>query len=549
MASRVELGRVAFSRHAWADARALLAGEEPLDASDLECLAIAAHLVGRDEESARAWERAHLERVQLGDHERAARCVFWLSIGLLLRGEVARAGGWLARAERLTERTAGDSAARALLLVPAFLQALEGGEHEAARAAAEEMFEVGQRVGDADVLAFACLCRGEVAIAMGDTMRGVRLLDEAMVSVASGEVSPIASGIVYCAVIEACMEVFDLRRAAEWTDALHEWCASQPDLVPFRGQCMVHRSQVLQAHGAWVEAVMEAERARRQLSEPPHPALGLALYQQGELHRLRGELDAAERAYRGCNQHGLEPAPGFALLRLAEGNVDAAAAAIRRMLDESGGQLARPRILAAAVDVLLAAGDVDGARAAGEELADIAAAIDAPLLHAIADFAAGSVSLIMGDARAALAPLRRACSGWRDLEMPYDEARARVKVAVACRMLGDHDAADLELDAARSTFDRLGARPDSAGIARLLQQPAGPRHTTDLTERECEVLRLVAAGKTNREIAAALIISAHTVARHLQNIFTKLGVSSRAAATAYAYEHGLVGAGAPRGQN
>jgi DNA-binding CsgD family transcriptional regulator len=445
------------------------------------------------------------------------------------------AGPGVAGAERAAADR--DCAARGFLLVPVCLEALVGGDLRQAAAVATDIVTAARRFDDADLLAFGLLGQGQAAIAAGDTAGGLRLLDEVMLGVAGGDVSPIPTGIVYCAVIESCMEAFDLRRAAEWTEALHAWCADQPDLIPYRGQCLVHRSQILQAHGAWDEAAAEAQRACLHLSDPVHPALGLADYQQGELHRLRGEFADAERAYRAALRYGREPAPGLALLRLAEGDVGAAVAAVRRMLQEDGGPATACAVRAAAVGILLAAGDVAGARVAADELARAADAVGTGLLRAMADAGVAAVLHAQDDAPGALVAFRRACAGWRNLGMPYEEALARVGIALTCDALADFGAAQLELDAARATFARLGARPDLDRVDRLAGRRRRP---TVLTDRECQVLRLVAAGRTNREIAAELVLSTHTVARHVQNIFARTGLTSRAAATAYAYEHHLV---------
>jgi DNA-binding CsgD family transcriptional regulator len=538
MTDIVESAREAFARQRWADAYSLLSSVEALQPDDVERLAVAAYLVGRHDDSARTWERAHLEFMRRGNLDRATRCAAWLAISLMLGGDMAQANGWFARVTRLIDEAGHECAARGYLLVPAFLGTL-GADAATASRLAGEIVAFGRRFADQDLLALGVLALGQASLRLGEIDRGMTELDEVMVAVAAGDVSPIASGIIYCAVIEACVDAFDLRRAAEWTDALGRWCSAQPDLAPFRGQCLVHRSQVLQAHGEWTEAVAEVELATRRLSDPAHPALGMALYQQGELHRLRGEFAEAERAYRAASQHGREPSPGIALLRLAEGRIDAAVAAVRRLVAEQRDEPSYPAVLAAAVEILLASGDVDAARSAADELARISESLPAPLLHAIADHAIGSVLVVEEELTAALACFRRACTVWRELEMPYETARTRVQIGVACRALGDDDAAALEIDAARATFERLEARSDLAQLATTTGQDA-PARPTELTTRECEVLRLVASGKTNREIAAALIISEHTVGRHLQNIFMKLGLPSRAAATAYAYEHGLV---------
>ncbi|HEX2212231.1 MAG TPA: LuxR C-terminal-related transcriptional regulator [Mycobacterium sp.] len=529
----------AFERHAWTEVYDCLTGAgEPLDADDVERLAEAAYLLGKDDESARTWQRAYSAYLECGRPDRAAQSGFWLALTQVLAGHPARGGGWLARVGRLVDDKALDCAARGYLRVSAGLDACMNGNFDGSLELYADAAGIAARFGDRDLAALAWLGQGQASVMRGETAHGLALFDEAMVSVTAGEVSPIPAGIVYCAVIETCMGVFDLRRATEWTMALSEWCDAQPDLVPYRGQCLVHRSQILQTHGEWSRATTAARQACEHLSGPAHPALGMAAYQRAELYRLRGAFDDAEIAYRQAHQQGREPQPGLALLRLAEGQVDAAIAGVRRAVQESPDRFGRPAVLAAHIEVMLAAGDVAAARVSAAELSVIAEVGSAPLLVAIAAHGNGSILLAEGDAAAALDALRRALAGWQELAMPYEAARTRVVAGLACRALGDRDSAAFEFDAAQQTFERLDARPDMLRLAGLIED--GPNRAGPLTDRECEVLRLVAAGNSNREIGTRLVLSEHTVARHLQNIYAKLDLSSRAAATAYAYEHHLV---------
>lgn len=544
-------GREAFDRRDWHAAYEHLLQADtaaPLETLDLELLATAAYLTGRDAESTDTWTRAYRAWHERGELRRAVHAAFWLGFGLVQRGEMAQGGGWLTRAGRVVEEHGLDSAECGYLLVPQGLMAMGDGQPEAALERFGEADLLARRFGDRDLGTLGLLGQGQALMQLGRTSEGLRLWDEAMVAVTAGETSPVVSGLVYCAVIDGCQQAFDFRRAREWTAALTHWCDQQPGLVPYRGQCLVHRAQVLQVVGQWTEAVAELERARDRLSDPPHPALGMAHYQIGEMHRLRGEHAEAEKAYRQAHACGRDPQPGLALLRLAEGRVEAAATAIDGALEAAGADaILRAQLLPAYGEVMLAAGRHADAETAADELDQLASGGGSTMLRAIADQTRGAVRLAGGDAKAALGPLREALAAWQELDAPYEAARVRMLVAAACHELNDRDRAELECDAARAVFDALGAASALARLEEFLGDPTDSGRSSavngrdgTITDREREVLQLVAVGHTNKSIAAELAISEKTVERHLGNIFTKLDVSNRAAATAHAYDHGLL---------
>lgn len=545
MANSVDLlkrGRERYAAQAWEDAHETLSRvdrERALAGGDLQLLATAAYMIGRENGYLEVLGRAYRAHLDGGEERAALRCAFWVGVSLARRGETGPAGGWLARAQRLLDRVDGDCVERGYLLLPRAFEHEARGDLEGAGAAVAEATAAGERFGDADLFALAGHTQGHVLVRQGRVKEGLALLDEAMVAASTGELSPIVTGIVYCGVILACEDAHDLRRGREWTAVLSGWCDEQPEMVAFTGRCLIHRAEIMQLQGAWGDALEEARRAaERCLRGENRWAAGEACYRQGELHRLRGDAEAAERAYREASGQGREPQPGLALLRLAQGEASVAAASIRRVLEETGEPGRRAAQLPACVEIMLAVGELEAAREAAAELEGLARDLGSAALAAQAARARGAVELAGGDPRAALAALRRAAQAWQELEAPYDAARARELVGRACRALGDLDSARLELEAARAAFAELRAGPDLARVDSLLDEdePAG-RH--GLSAREVEVLRLVAAGKSNREIAAALTISEHTVARHLQNIFAKLGVSSRTAAGAFAFEHDL----------
>jgi len=538
----LERGRAAFERQGWSDAFAALAEADrtsPLEADDLDRLATAAHLIGLDEASAAARARAFQAHLQRGDRVRAAASAIWrvFLIGER-RNREAEMGGWVARAERLLDEHPEACAERGFLLCLMARKKGGEGDFEGAREFAARAAAMGERFGNRDLMALARHVEGRALLRAQQTAAGFARLDEVMVAIAAGEVGPLVMGVVYCSALSACHDLFDLRRAQEWTTALSAWCASHPDMVPFRGQCLVRRSELLQLHGDWAEAAQEARLACERLSDAFDDA-GAALYQHAELCRVRGDFLRADDAYRQASRAGRRPQPGLALLRLAQGDVASADVAIRSALHETKLPRARAQVLQAAAEIFLASGDLAAARAAAHELDEMARRTSATMLRAAAAHTAGAVALAAGEPRDAVGHLREAVGLWRDVPAPYELARVRALMGTAYAVLGDDEGARMEIDAAVEVFEQLGARPDVERVTALLE-PEAAAPSGGLTGREVEVLRQVAAGKTNRAIATELSISEKTVARHISNIFTKLDLSSRSAATAYAYEHKLL---------
>lgn len=542
MADAIREARKACRRKAWRDAFeafAAAAKRTALAPADLERWATAAYLAGRDDAYRDLLEQAHQANLRAGEPLRAIRCAFWLGLFLLFRGENGAATGWLGRAARELERLGRPCAEQGYLKLPAAEQRLAQGDAQEGFSIAAQAAAIGERFSEGDLTAAARHQQGRALLLRGRVDEGLALLDEAMVAVTSGELTPIMTGLLYCSVIDACWQVYELGRAREWTSAMSRWCEAQAQMVAFRGTCQVHRAEIMQLRGDWGAAFDEACAACAWPgSAADREAPGAALYQQAEVQRLRGERAAAEKAYRAAAVRGYEPQPGLALLRLAEGRVGEAAAALTRVLGAAAEPNERARLLPAQVEVLVRLGKTDEARRACDELAQLAQRFRSPVVRAMAAQAEGTVELAAGNARAALPRLRSARREWERIQAPYPCARVRELLALACEALGDAEAGRTEREAARAAFERLGAAAD---LARLDSSGPPRRGGRDaLTGREADVLRLVAAGKTNKSIARELRLSVKTVDRHLSNVFGKLDVSSRAAAIAQAYKRKLL---------
>ena len=541
--SKLETGRRFFAEASWRQAYDALSeadAADPLGPDDLELLARAGYMLGQDEQYADGLERAFHAYVDASRPEQAVSCAFWLGHSLLFRGQPATAVGWFARGERMVDGEMIETVARGYAALCRMVEQLMHGDTAGILQTAPEVVAIGQRFSDADLVSLGLMEHGHALIRSGRTEDGTRLIDESMLAVTSGELSPIVAGIVYCNTIAFCRGVFEVRRVREWTQALGRWCDRQPEMVAHQGVCLVHRAEIMTLDGAWDDALEELRRFEDVFTAGVlnDRARADAAYREGEIHRLRGDHQLAEAAYERAARLGRDPQPGLSLTRLAQGRPDASAASIRRAVAETDRGLPRVALLPAYVEIMIATGDVDAAASASRELSEIADEQGSDAIAAMAAHARGAVLLAQGDPQTALVELRRAANAWQELGALHTSARARVLLAQACQQLGDEDTGALEFSGARETFSALGAAPDLVVLESLTRVDAGAPH--GLSARECEVLRLVATGRSNRDIAAELVLSEHTVARHLQNIYAKLGVTSRTAAGAFAHEHHLV---------
>lgn len=516
-------------RRDWAAAYDAYAALPDRTAPAVEGLAEAAWWLGRMDESISSYAEAYRLHLDAGDGEMAARTAVLLSIHTRLVGDAAQSAGWDSRAQRIL----ADLPECAAHGYPLYLgtAALTGSDLDAAYASARRMQDLGRDHDDPTLVALGVFFEGRIRIKQARVADGLALLDEAMLAALSDELGPLWTGAIYCGMMDACNELRDLRRASEWTEATRRWSDPLPLASVYPGICRVHRAQVLQSRGSWDEAEQEALGACEDMVGIDVFVVADAYYEVGEVRRLRGDTAGAEQAYRQAHDHGRDPQPGIALLRLCQGRTEEALTSIAAAIAAGGGsQLERAPLHAAQSEIALAAGDLDLAESSARMVEETAFAFTSAGLSAEAHRCVGAVLLERGRVMEALGELRQAFNAWTELDVPFEAARTRLLLARSYAACGDADAAAREETAARACFDRLGVLAPAPALA-----PDG------LSARELEVIRLIASGKSNREIAADLVLSHKTVARHLSNIFAKTGCTSRTAAAAYAYDNGLMG--------
>ncbi|RYH06737.1 helix-turn-helix transcriptional regulator [Tropicimonas sp. IMCC6043] len=527
----------------WQDEYDRLAAQDAasgLDTEELEALATAAYMTGREDDYLSVMTRLFETQDVAQKVQAAARTAFWIGLTLMFRGEHGRGGGWVARAVALAKQLAPDSAVHGYVLVPSAEDALDRGDPAEAQALAQRMLVIGEGSGDADLVAIARHIVGRARLAQGDIAAGLADLDRTMIAVTEGRCSPIVTGLIYCSVIDACQSFQIYQRAWEWTTALSGWCSTQPGLVAFTGRCLIHRAEIMVLAGDWSAAEGEAGTACKRLAQGPaaHHA-GPAFYQRGEVLRLSGRYGEAVEAYRAASRHGFDPQPGLALIRLAQGKQHSASAAIRRALVAAEKPTERMRLLPAAAEIALAAGDMTAAAGHCAELVKLGETYGSDAVAAVCAEIRATIALNRGEAEAALRDCSRAAAVWRQLPAPHRLASIRLLTGRACAALGDADTARAEAEASLETFRGLGAEPD-VRAAKAVLRTLSPSAENPLTPRQTEVLGLVARGLTNREIAGELGLSERTVDRHVSDILTRIDAPTRAAATAWAAANGLI---------
>lgn len=539
LAEVVELAHDAARARRWSQTYRLLRDVDPteLTPDDLMLFADAAWWCCRVPEEIALRRRAFREFSASNRPRQAASAAWELALRHSLRGQTVESSGWLRMAQRALEDQP-DCVEKGYVACSESEAALGGGEMLQAQAHAERALAVGERFDESGLVALALTWKGLCSLLRHEMDEGLKLLDEAMATITSREMDEKVAGWVACFAVGLCMDAADVRRAAAWSQAAWEWASALPEATPFHGICRVHQVEVMHLQGRLEDAAAQARRAcDEMLAFDPHLA-GEAFYVTGEILRRQGDLPGAEQAFRRARELGHDAQPGLALIRQAEGRTHAAMAALRAAsTDASGLPFRRASVLAALVHVALAADAVDCAGDACRDLDAVAVSSASEAVSALAGTTRARLRLVGGDAEGALAALRPAADIWRSLDLHGELAEARLLTGLALRQLGDDEGAALELAAAHRAFVDLGATADADRVAaQMADEDARPG---GLSARECEVLRLVAAGHTNRQIAAELVLSEHTVARHLSNIYTKLRVPSRTKAAAFAFQHDL----------
>ncbi len=464
-------GREAAARGAWREAYdTLKPAQSELNGDDLEMLAESAWWLGNLDEAIGLRERAHAGFLKRGEKLRAAQIALVLSGDFFGKADLAVSQGWFAKAERLLEGEP-ESLEHGYLALFQGMNSLAT-DLDLAIEKAEMAHEIATRFESPDLQALALVTKGRALVLRGDATEGLALLDEATASAVSGELRPLSTGWVYCVTITSCNGVGDYRRASEWTTAAKRWCDGM-DVKGFPGACRVHHATVKRLQGDWAGAEEQAVQACEELQGFDAWTTAAGFYEIGEIRRRRGDFAAAEEAYQKAKEWGRSPQPGLALLRLAQGKVDAAVSAITRAMEVEGDPISVIRRLPAQIEISLAAGDLKTAREAATQLDELTEMFRVgegrtPAFEASVCLAWGEIRLAEGDAAAAVKKLESAVEIWREVGIPYETAEAQTHLGLALRKVGDEDAAVEELTAARSTFQRLGAVLDAQRVSELL---------------------------------------------------------------------------------